>query len=346
MKRLLVWLGVGLVLAAAVALAGWLARFERDNVMTPSAADATYELPPGAGALRVVDELVADGHVRDDLRWRWWVRLRAPGGCLQAGPHPLPDEASPTALFDALCAPTQRAGIRLTLPEGRPIFWVAEAFAEAGIAPRDATLAALTDREVAAALGVPADTLEGYVYPDTYELDPDAGLRAQLARIVAHGAEVREAVFADHAATWQALAAEHGLDAHDAVTIASIVEREAVVADERPMIARVIYNRLDRGMPLQMDPTCTYGPDTWDVAPTRALCRDPANRYSTYVVPALPPGPIASPGRASLEAALAPADDADVLYFVTIGDGSGRHAFANSLTEHNRNVDAWLERTR
>lgn len=345
MRRTFAVLAVLGCLAALIALAGWLARFDRANVMTPTGAGAAYELPPGAGAWRVLSDLRDEGWVRDDLRWRWWTRLRQPGGCLQAGLHVLPEVATPSELFESLCTPTQRPGVRLTIPEGRPIFWVAEALEAAGVATAHEALAAMQTPELAERLGVPADTLEGYVYPETFELDATATLHDHLNRIVSYGSEIRRALFDEHAERWAQLAAEHGLTEHDAVIIASIVEREAVVADERARIARVIYNRLDRGMPLQMDPTCTYGPDTWSDTPTRALCRDPSNRYSTYVADRLPPGPIASPGRSSLEAVLDPVDDPDVLYFVVVGDGTGRHAFASTLAEHNRNVQAWLERT-
>jgi UPF0755 protein len=132
------------------------------------------------------------------------------------------------------------------------------------------------------------------------------------------------------------------LDWSEVIVLASLVEREAAVAEERSRIARVFINRLLRGMPMQSDPTCTYSEDTYNERPTRALCRDAQSRYSTYVIPRLPPTPIASPGRAAIQAVLSPSDDADLLYFVSMEDGTGRHAFAATLDEHNANVRRYL----
>lgn len=337
-------LGVGLAIAVVLAVATWLARFERENVIQQP--DASFELPAGAGPLRVVQLLREQEVVLPDARWRWWVRLRRPGGCLQAGRHTIPASATPAELFDALCQPTVRATVRVTIPEGRTMFWVAEALAEAGLGDADAILDGLRSPALAASLGVDAPTLEGYLYPETYELDVDAGASVAIARMVEHGRHIREALWEEHADSRRALQDAHRLSDHELIIAASIVEREAIVDDERPRIAAVIYNRLREGMRLQMDPTCTYSERAWRSEPSRELCRDPDNATSTYVIDGLPPTPIASPGARSLTAVLAPADEPELRYFVALGDGSGRHAFANSLAEHNANVAAYIERRR
>jgi UPF0755 protein len=337
-------LGGWLAVFALLAVATWLAKFERTNITL--APDASFELPAGAGAVRTVQLLREQGIVRDDPRWRWWVRLRQPGACLQAGRHTLPASATPAELFEVLCQPTRRASVRVTIPEGRTMFWVAEALAGAGLGDADTILDRLESPEFAASLGIDAPTLEGYLYPETYAFDVDAGATVAIARMVEHGREVRESLWAAHAASRAALEQTYGFGEREFLIAASIVEREAVVDDERPQIAAVIYNRLREGMRLQMDPTCTYGASTWQLEPTRALCRDPDNPTSTYVIDGLPPTPIASPGESSLRAVLAPADAPNLRYFVALGDGSGRHAFAETLAEHNANVAAYVERLR
>jgi UPF0755 protein len=131
-----------------------------------------------------------------------------------------------------------------------------------------------------------------------------------------------------------------GLSEHQAVTLASLIEEETGHGDERPLVAAVFLNRLRRGMPLQSDPTVIYGRGSLDRRLTRADLRRPTP-YNTYTIPGLPPAPIASPGRAALEAAVAPAS-VDYLYFVARGDGS--HEFTRTLGDHNAAVARWIRR--
>ena len=321
---------------AAVALgigAKWFETFES----TPAIGEAvSFEVQPGEGAASVLQRLIADDVVDEVPWWPLYLRLYKPGHCLVAGAHELPANATPSELFDALCAPTFEPTIRVTIPEGTNVYQLADRLSEAGFGSRDDYLALWDDAEFLAELGVAAPTLEGYLAPDTYELYRDASARDVLVKLARHGASVR-------ASLWDTLVAPaDAFSELQILTVASIVEEEAQVASERPIIARVIYNRLAAGMQIQCDPTCVYGPDTYNDVPTRAVCRDPASTHSTYVLPGLPPTPISNPGRASIAAALRPAEDAGVLYFVAMQDGSGRHVFSSTLAEHNRNVDRYL----
>ena len=133
-------------------------------------------------------------------------------------------------------------------------------------------------------------------------------------------------------------AADRGLTVDQAVTLASIIEKEAAVAAERPTISAVFHNRLKRGMPLQSDPTVLYGVEGSD-GRIRSADLVRATPYNTYVIPGLPPGPIANPGRASLEAAVRPADGVTALYFVARNDRT--HEFNDTLAAHNRAVNRW-----
>ena len=168
--------------------------------------------------------------------------------------------------------------------------------------------------------------LEGYLFPETYtlirqETDEASVLRQMVAQFEREWATIRPA--------------EPGpMTRHQLVTLASIVEKETGVAEERPLIARVFLNRLQRNMRLQSDPTVIYGIPDFTGNLTRAHLRQ-ATPYNTYVIPALPPGPICNPGRAALEAVLRPAD-ANALYFVSKNDGT--HVFSTNLADHNRAV--------
>lgn len=322
----------GLALAAAI-VAYPVAELDRGDVVVGDEPIA-WEVRPGESAAALVARMVDADVVFDSSGWALWLRLRRPGGCLQAGHHELPHDASARELFRTLCEPARAPAVRVTVPEGTNVFQLADLLAEAGLGERDRFVALALDPDFAARAADGAPTLEGYLGPDTFDFRQDADPESVLLALAEHGerlrAEAREAGTSELAAA---------LDLHAVLTVASIVEEEARVSEERPLIARVIYNRLARGMPIQCDPTCVYGPATYALVPTRALCRDPRSTHSTYVLPGLPPTPITNPGRAALEAALRPAEDPDVLYFVAMSDGSGRHVFANTLAEHERNVD-------
>ena len=181
-------------------------------------------------------------------------------------------------------------------------------------------------KSFAAGLGVDGSTLEGYLFPDTYSFARGLGEAAVLARLVRRFNE-----------QWEDLAphtAPNGLDKRQVVILASIIEREAMRDDERPLVSAVYHNRLAKGMPLQADPTVIYGIPEFEGLLTREdLGHD--SPYNTYLIKGLPPGPICSPGAASLSAALRPADSKH-LYFVARGDGG--HQFSNTYQEHRRAV--------
>ncbi|CAN0576160.1 unnamed protein product [Laminaria digitata] len=138
----------------------------------------------------------------------------------------------------------------------------------------------------------------------------------------------------------------HAFTAHDVVILASIVERETNHDPERDLVARVFLNRLERDMRLQTDPTCVYGEETYDKIPSPTYCKNPLNRYSTYIIDGLPPGPISNPGLASLKASLIPANSDDArryLFFVAKRDGSGAHHFTRTFAEHREAIKKYLK---
>ena len=178
---------------------------------------------------------------------------------------------------------------------------------------------------------------EGSLAPDTYDIRPDASRQELLDQMGA-----RQAAFLQTA--WEGRAPDLPYETpEEALIMASSVEKETAVAAERPVVASVFVNRLRQGMRLQTDPTVIYGVTEGRQVLDRGLRRselDTPTPYNTYVIPGLPPTPIANPGRASIQATLHP-DDTDYIFFVA--DGTGGHAFARTLDEHNANVARWRE---
>ena len=221
----------------------------------------------------------------------------------------------------------------VTFPEGLTIKEMAVVFEKARLGTAIAFERAAADKALAAGFDPGAPSLEGYLFPSTYALGRQAGADATVRAMV-------EAF--DHAfdAELRAEAAARHLSLREAVTLASLVEKETAQATERPIVAAVYHNRLAKRMPLQCDPTVVYalmraGKWTGNIRRQDLQIQSP---FNTYVNPGLPPGPIASPGKASLEAAVRPAD-VPYLYFVSRNDGT--HVFAETLAEHNRNVAQW-----
>jgi UPF0755 protein len=222
----------------------------------------------------------------------------------------------------------------LVIPEGFTMHQIVRRAAARKLLNLDQALALLTDRDFIKSLGLKAPSLEGYLFPTTYLLPKNLGARAALTVMVRR-----------FQAVWRELAPQakaRGLSQRQAVILASIIEREAMLDSERPLISAVYHNRLKKGMRLQADPTVIYGMARFDGnLRKRDLGED--TPYNTYVHPGLPPGPICSPGRASLEAAVEPARTKD-LYFVAKGDGS--HQFSRSYRAHVNAVNRYQRRRR
>lgn len=216
----------------------------------------------------------------------------------------------------------------VVIPEGYTMFDIAATIEEAGLGSRDDFLkVARSETDLIHDLAPEATTLEGYLFPDTYELTRTQSVH-DIATVMVHH--------------FRQIAGSLGLatDVHRTVTMASIVEKETAAPEERPLVASVYYNRLSKRMALDADPSVIYAQLLMNTYQGALHHDDLQTRspYNTYRYPGLPPGPIANPGRGSLEAAMHPAVS-DYLYFVS--NGNGHHRFARSLEEHNRNVIAF-----
>jgi len=222
----------------------------------------------------------------------------------------------------------------VTIPEGLDLQQVAETIAAAGFVDRPTLLAEFARTEPIAGLDPDATDLEGYLFPDTYRFSRDTPAAAIAERMVR---QFIQAVGEDYAERARAV----GLTAREAVTLASLIEEETSVPDERQRISAVFHNRLERRVALQCDPTVLYALKR-EGNPVKKLYTKHLrfdSPYNTYRYPGLPPGPIANPGRASLLAAVDPIESRE-MYFVAL-PGRGGHAFSETLEEHNRAVARW-----
>jgi UPF0755 protein len=254
-----------------------------------------------------------------------FARVTGSERTLKAGPYALRQRSSWTAALGALTR-GEVLTQRLTIPEGFRLAQIAPRVAELSNAPIEWVDALLATPGLDAALGVPGPGLEGYLFPDTYYFAFGVGARTQF-----------EAMVARYKNVWtparRARLDSLGMTEAQIVTLASIVQAEARLAEEMPRIAGVYHNRLRLGMLLQADPTVLYA---LGGVRRRVLYRDLEvdSPYNTYLNLGLPPGPICNPGLTAIEAALDPLPDTEELYFVAAQDGSGRHLFSRTYREH------------
>ncbi|MDZ4390116.1 MAG: endolytic transglycosylase MltG [Gemmatimonadales bacterium] len=287
-------------------------------------------VPPGASLGAVGDSLVARGILANRLWFTVRGRLRSVDRSLKAGIYEFTPGSTVDALLDRLVR-GDAVSFNVTLPEGATIFDLARRTEAALGIPADSMLAALRDTSVLARFGIRAPSAEGWLLPTTYDFGGYSNAR-EVARRFLTG---RQESWPDG---WQQQADAIDLDQADILTLASIVEGEAQLAEELPLIAAVYRNRLRLGMPLQADPTIQYAYllDTGARKP-RLFNSDYAYQspYNTYLFKGLPPTPIGNPTTAAIAAVLSPAN-VPHLYFVARGDGG--HIFAKSSREHVNNI--------
>jgi len=291
-------------------------------------------IAPGEGFRTIAHKLQNLGLIQSPFKFRLFARLSGAHRRIKAGEYQLYGTMTPRQLLDTLVEGKVLL-YRVTIPEGYTLHQIARTVAEAGFGAADDFYRLATDPDVAKAENVNAQTLEGYLFPDTYYFP--RGFE-QTRIIDAMVQRFRDAI----SDRWRARAKALGMTLHQIVTLASIIEKETGVPEERPLIASVFHNRLRKGMRLETDPTVIYGITNFDGNLTRKHLRTPTP-YNTYLIKGLPPGPIASPGRAALEAALYPADT-DYLFFVARQDRT--HQFSSTLEEHRKAVRKYQLRRR
>jgi len=326
----------------------WLMLVYPNQRQSETYKDFPVELAPGTGVDALVDRLAREKVITQPWALRVYFRLMGVESKLRQGYVVLNRGLSVREQLPRLARGFGVSQVRVLLPEGFTRFDAATRLARFGVATREALLAAGSDPSLLARLGVQADSVEGYLFPAVYSFTQESDPAAVLTRMVRVFRERTQGLFDAYALAHDG--APFSLTPHQLLTLASIVEREARVPDERPVIAGVFMNRLvDESFKpkrLQADPTVAYGClVAGDTIPTcaqydgrritPAMLRDPENPYSTYRHDGLPPGPICSPGLDALKAVLNPAAH-DYFYFVT--KGGGRHAFSHSLDDHNQRI--------
>ncbi len=288
-------------------------------------------IPEGASGETIARELHAAGLTRHPLVFRVLARARGVSGKLKAGEYALSGPLSLEGILDVLV----RGDVmrrEVTVPEGRSLDEIATIVASEGMS-LEGFLAAARDPSLVRDLDPLAPDLEGYLFPDTYDVpqSPEAP-RGLVRRMTVRFRQVIDPE--------RPRIAERGLTVRQVVTLASIVELETAQPTERPRIAAVFLNRLDKGMPLQTDPSIIYAlkkAGRWD-GNIRKADFDIQSPYNTYRHAGLPPGPLGSPGRESILAVIEPASTKD-LYFVSRNDGT--HEFNETLEAHNRAVNRY-----
>ena len=329
-KRLIVLL----VLLAIVAAAGgwWMYARITEPYRAWTEPEVFVDIPPGSGPARIGDRLVSAGVGRDSLTFRAALLLSGRARALKAGEYRFDAPLHALDVIDKIARGDVYKRL-LTFREGLTILEMAQVFEEKGFGTAAEFRKAATNVALIADLDPEARDLEGYLFPETYSL-PRATPASDVVEQMVKG--FRNALTADMIAS----AKGNDLTVRQLVTLASLVEKETATPEERPLVAAVYRNRLRIHMPMQADPTVIFALQKAN-AYKGNLTRDHLqfdSPYNTYRYPGLPPGPIAAPGRASLEASAKPAD-VEFLYFVSKNDGS--HVFASTLDEHNQNVFTW-----
>ncbi|HEX6286110.1 MAG TPA: endolytic transglycosylase MltG [Acidimicrobiia bacterium] len=338
------FIGVGIVLGAVIVVAGasYLGRTVGDAlgpqdvtgapVDVEPGVEVTVEIDPGSTAQDIGAILAAQGVVRSALEFEVAVRNVEAAQRLQAGTYELVTLMDPADVVATLVTGPGASVYRVTVIEGLRVSEILTSLAEDTPHEYSDFETALLDGSVTTSLvempeNPELQDWEGLLFPDTYEFSAATEPDAILQRLAS---TMEQRVDSIDWSAWEDL----GYTPYQGIVLASLVESEVQLDEERPIVSSVIYNRLAEGMALDIDATVLYALGTRDVA---EFNRDFDSPYNTYLYPGLPPTPISAPGRASLEAAAAP-DDTPFFYYV-LSDAEGHHAFAETLEEHNANVE-------
>lgn len=284
--------------------------------------------PAGSSIKKLSRELKQKGLIRSSIHFILLSRLRGASNHLKAGDYRLDNSMSPGFILQKIVN-GEVDYRRFSLPEGYSIYQAAELLEQKGYFKRDDFLSACSHQELLKKFNIEGDSCEGYLYPATYNLSRAETVESLIVQMIEEFEKSYSRLPKDRGA----------MNRHELVTLASLIEKEAIKDAEKPVISSVFYNRLKTGMPLQSDPTAVYGVRAFSGKVTK---KDVQQRtpYNTYIIKGLPPGPIGNPGINALKAAFNP-EQTSYLYFVARQDGT--HQFSNNLEEHNRAVVKYLK---
>ena len=318
--------------------------------------DVEIEIKSGM-SFPAIASMLSDKGVIDRPTWfRMYAMWEGDTTNVKTGRYQIKDNLTPRQVLAVLVAGVKETTVKVTLPEGKNMLEYFELIEAAKIAKAKDLEALARDKDFLTKHGITGDSVEGYLFPDTYDFRLNEKPQVVMTRMITRYQEVWNELLAKHPKDFAKVKDKLGWSDREVLTMASIVEKEAVDPAERPRIAQVFINRLT--LPnftprrLETDPTIRYGCmvpvqksaacQSWDKAGRlhRAQLDDKDNLYNTYQHDGLPPGPIASPGKGSLEAVLAP-DGSEYLYFVA--KDQRNHAFAKTYAEHKKNVEKYMK---
>jgi UPF0755 protein len=325
------------LLAVGVAAAAWAAFDFYRYANTPAGANHTpvvFSISQGEPFPALIERLQHAKIITDVRRFKLLARFRGDDKHLKAGEYQLATDMTPVRVLQTLIS-GKTVLHSLKIPEGYTVAQIAAEAERMGLAATDRFLSLANDPQTAESFGLEAQTLEGYLFPDTYHFPGNAGETAIIKKMVTHFQEQLPQ-------EWIERAAQLKLSIHEVIILASIIEKETGDPSERPLIASVFHNRLKKKMRLESDPTVIYGIKNFDGNLTRRHLRT-QTPYNTYAIRGLPAGPIANPGLSAIKAALYPAQT-DYLFFVSKGDGT--HFFSSNLKDHNKAVRRYQLRGR
>ncbi|MCF2937242.1 endolytic transglycosylase MltG [Paenibacillus alkaliterrae] len=332
-------LGIMIIGAGSIALYVW------SSLQPAKAGDMRkIEVTRGSSANDVADLLEQHGIIKNSFIFKYYLKLHDQGSRFQAGQYELNPGMENDAIIAKLNAGDTVAAetIRFTIPEGFTVLQIADKLAAESLIDKNKFIALIAAQsawgDAEAVRSIPENDklhqrLEGYLFPETYEMKTGSTEEDIIKRMVSE----LDRKLGELPEGWLDVLEEKGMSLHELITIASLVEREVVVDEERALVAGVIHNRIKEGMRLQIDATIQY---LLDKPKERLYNKDlkVESPYNTYEVDGLPPGPIASPSLASIQAVLYP-EETEYMFYVTKKDGTQTHLFAKTYSEHLRNID-------
>jgi UPF0755 protein len=296
------------------------------NTATGSSSnEKVIEISSGMNMTKLAKLLKEQGLIQDEYKMRLYAKILGRGKHIKKGEYKLDGGMTPQGMIDIVSS-GKSIQYSITFPEGSNIYDMAELLDQRGLIKGKSFLDTVRDPKlVQETLGRAAPSLEGYLFPETYDITHFTSAKELVKMMLAKFNENYAAL---------AKTAEVKMPKHELVTLASVVEKETGAPEERPLIASIFYNRLKKGIPLQSDPTILYGIIDATGKPTNNITKADItrpNRYNTYTVKRLPYGPIANPGREALAATMKPAQT-NYLYFVSRNDGT--HVFTSTYADH------------
>jgi len=302
-------------------------------LVSPAGTEKTEQIfvvRKGSGLRTIAAQLEEQGLIKGNNLFMLWAYVKGGARDIKAGEYSLNQSMAPVKILHMLTSGAVKT-YSFTIPEGLTAEQIGDLLERRDLVNKRDFVYLVRDRDLVATYNVEGETLEGYLFPDTYVISRDMGARDLIDLMVDRFWEVFNSLVRGQNPT---------MPVKDIVTLASIVEKETGLAEERPVIASVFLNRLKKRMRLESDPTVIYGLEDFSGDLKRKDLRAPSP-YNTYLHRGLPPGPIANPGREALQAVINPVET-DYLYFVSKNDGS--HHFSSTLKEHNRAVYKYQKR--